>query len=137
MTIKKTEHEENVRKIIRCAFDVYNELHGGLMESVYESALIYELTLKGFLVEHQSELPIYYKGIRLDRVLKTDVVVNKDIILKLKATDTIEPMHRKQLFTYLSLSHKPIGIILNFTNNGKVVFERYWYDTETNRCHAF
>ena len=134
---KQKELEESVRTIIRCAFNAYNELHGGLMESVYESALVYELRAKGFQIDCQSELPIYYKGVKLDRVLKTDMVVDKNIILELKATDAIEPSHRKQLFTYLSLSHKPIGILLNFTNHGRVVFEKYWYDTEDNRCHAF
>ena len=131
------EREETIRRIIGCAFDVYNVMHSGLLETVYESALVYELRTAGFEVEQQKELPILYKGISLNKNLRMDVVVDDRIILELKATDAIEPSHRKQLFTYLALTRKPIGIILNFTNNGKVIFEKYWYDAENNRCRAF
>lgn len=136
MSIGKDDRD-TIRDIIGCAFEVYNELHGGLMESVYEAALAYELRACGLAVAQQQELPIWYKGVNIQRNLRMDLVVNKTIIVELKAIDQIEPLHRKQLFTYLSLTRMPIGLLLNFSNSGKMVFERYSYDPETNRCHAF
>lgn len=107
------------------------------MESIYESAMIFELLQKKFIVERQKEIAIHYKGVLLSNMLRMDMVVNNNIVLELKATDSIEASHRKQLFTYLSLTHMPIGLLINFNNNGNVVFEKYWYDADTNRCHAF
>ncbi|MDD2601638.1 MAG: GxxExxY protein [Prevotella sp.] len=128
--------KEDIQGIIHCAFEVYNELHGGLLESVYEEAFTIELHSQGYHVEQQKELSVWYKGFKLDKSFRMDIVVNDYIIIEFKAIDEITPEHRKQPFNYMRLSRMSIGLPLNFSNNGKVIFEKYWFDADSNRCHA-
>jgi len=126
-----------IYQIIQCAFSVYNELHGGLLESAYQAAFIFELKQKNIQVEEQKELPIWYKGVVLDKKYRLDVVVNHDIIVELKAVCELLPEHRMQLFNYLRLTHSKIGILINFSLNNGVKFEKYYYNEELNICKAF
>jgi GxxExxY protein len=126
-----------IYQIIHSAFNVYNELHGGLLESVYESALVYELQLNNISVDQQKELPVWYKGIILDKKYRMDIVVDNVIIIELKAVAEILPEHRMQLFNYLRLTHIPMGILINFSLDDGVKFEKYKYEVEQNTCHAF
>lgn len=101
-------------KIIGAAIEVHKTLGPGLLESAYEQCLCHELSLRGISFERQKELPVVYKGLKLDCGYRLDVVVEDAIILELKSCDNIEPIHKAQLLTYLKLSGKSLGLLLNF-----------------------
>ena len=130
-------YRASIRHIIGDAFEVYNEYRGGLLESAYEAALCYLLKKDGFVVEEQKDLPLWFKGVRLQKTYRMDIVLNGKIILELKATEATQKEHRLQLFSYLRLTHFPIGILLNFTLDKGLHFEKYYYDEASNRCIAF
>jgi len=98
-------------------FDVYNELGPGLMESVYEKALIIELLNRGLQVENQVPIEVRYKGCDLGLQYRVDVLVNKQVIIELKSVEILLPVHYKQLITYLKLAQKPLGFLINFNTN--------------------
>ena len=100
--------------IIGAAIEVHKTLGPGLLESAYEQCLCHELKLRGLPFERQKELPVIYKGIRLDCGYRLDIVVEETIILELKSCEKIEPIHKAQLLTYLKLSGISLGLILNF-----------------------
>lgn len=131
------EYRADVRRIIGHAFSVYNEYRGGLLESAYEAALCYLLKRDGFQVEEQKNLPLWFKGVELDKTYRLDIVVNNKIILELKACAENKSEFRLQLFNYLRLTHLPIGLLINFTNEHGVHFEKYYYDEASNKCVAF
>ena len=95
-------------------FDVYNALGPGLLESVYEEALCYELTQRGLTVERQKQVPIVYKGNVLKTDLRLDILVNDQIIIELKSVEDIQPVFFKQTKTYLKLMNKHLGLLVNF-----------------------
>ena len=95
-------------------FDVYNELGPGLMENVYEKALIIELLNRGLQVENQVPIEVLYKGFDLGLQYRLDVLVNKQVIIELKSVEILLPVHHKQLITYLKLARKPLGFLINF-----------------------
>lgn len=95
-------------------FDVYNELGPGLLESVYEEALCFELQQKGLKVERQKQVPIIYKGAALNIDLRLDLIVEDHIIIELKSVEEIRPVFFKQLKTYLKLMGKNLGLLVNF-----------------------
>lgn len=100
--------------IIGAAIEVHKTLGPGLLESAYEQCLCHELKLRGLPFERQKELPVIYKGIRLDCGYRLDIVVEETVILELKSCEKIEPIHKAQLLTYLKLSGISLGLILNF-----------------------
>ena len=107
-------------------FDVYNELGPGLLESVYEEALAFELQERGLEVVRQMEVPILYKGNELKTPLRLDLLVNGRVIVELKSVEDMRPVFTKQLLTYLKLLDKHIGILVNFnTNNLRDSIKRY------------
>ena len=95
-------------------FDVYNELGPGLMENVYEKALIIELLNRGLQVENQVPIEVRYKGSDLGLQYRLDLLVNKQVIIELKSVEILLPVHYKQLITYLKLAQKPLGFLINF-----------------------
>ena len=101
-------------KIIGAAIEVHKTLGPGLLESAYEECLCHELDLRGLSYERQKPLPVFYKGKKLDCGYRLDIVVNEGIILELKSCESIEPIHKAQLLTYLKLSGLKLGLILNF-----------------------
>ena len=101
-------------------FEVYRELGPGLLESVYEAALAYELTESGFEVDTQLGLPVNYKSKKLDLGFRLDILVNDKIIIEIKSVENLHSVHKKQLLTYLKLSKKKLGILVNF-NVSKIV----------------
>ena len=101
-------------KIIGAAIEVHKALGPGLLESVYEECLCHELSLRGFSFDRQKLLPVAYKGKQLDCGYRLDVVVEKSIIVELKSCESIEPIHKAQLLTYLKLSGLQLGLLLNF-----------------------
>jgi len=98
-------------------FDVYNELGPGLLESVYEAALAFELNHRGLKVKSQLGLPVNYKGTQLDIGFRLDLLVEDSVIVEIKSVETLMPVHKKQLLTYLKLANKPLGILINFNSN--------------------
>ena len=107
-------------------FDVYNELGPGLLESVYEEALAFELQERGLEVFRQMEVPILYKGNELKTPLRLDLMVNDRVIIELKSVEDMKPVFTKQLLTYLKLLDKHIGILVNFnTSNLRDSIKRY------------
>ena len=103
--------------IISCAYEVHKVLGPGLLESVYQKALIHELKLKGFKVESEIKVDIDYKGINIGNDLRLDILVNESIVLELKSVETILPVHKKQLLTYLKLLNLQLGLLINFNTN--------------------
>ena len=95
-------------------YDVYKELGPGLLESVYEEALCYELEQRGLKVERQLEVPIRYKGNELKTALRLDVLVEDKVIVELKSVEEMKPVFAKQLLTYLRLMDKKVGLLVNF-----------------------
>jgi len=98
-------------------WDVYNALGPGLLESVYEEALCYELTLRGLKVERQKLVPITYKGMMIKTDLRLDLVVEDSIIIELKSVEELKPVFFKQTKTYLKLTNKHLGLLVNFGEN--------------------
>jgi len=100
--------------IIGAAIEVHRHLGPGLLESAYEECLCYELSQLGLRFVRQVHLPVGYKGIKLDCGYKMDLVVEDSVILELKTVDHLLPIHSAQLLTYLKLSGKKVGLLLNF-----------------------
>ena len=98
-------------------FDVYNELEPGLLESVYEEALAFELKERGLIVAKQVEVPVIYKGNELKTPLRLDLLVNDQVIVELKSVEEMKPVFAKQLLTYLKLMDKRVGLLVNFNTN--------------------
>jgi len=99
---------------IGAAIEVHRELGPGLLESVYEECLCRELELRRIFYERQVQLPIFYKGDKIDSGLRLDIVIEKQLILELKACESILPIHEAQILTYLKLSKIDIGLLINF-----------------------
>lgn len=109
-----TENELS-HSIIESAIEVHKVLGGpGLLESVYEESLVWELQQKGFKISRQVEVPISYKGNSLASPLRLDLLVNNQIILEVKATTNNNPVYAAQLLTYLRLLDMKLGLVLNF-----------------------
>ena len=100
--------------IIDAAMKVHSALGPGLLESAYEACLKYELSKRNLVVESQVILPVFYDGIRIDAGYRIDLLVENEIILELKAVEKIIPIHEAQLLSYLKLSNKQVGLLLNF-----------------------
>jgi GxxExxY protein len=100
--------------IIGAAIEVHRVLGPGLMESAYEECLCHELNLRNIAFERQVPLPVCYKNIRLDCGYKMDIVCEGKVILELKAVEKLLPIHEAQIITYLKLSGKPVGFLINF-----------------------
>lgn len=103
--------------IIGCAYEVHRILGPGLLESVYQKALVQELKLRGFKVKSEVDIEINYKGINVGSDLRLDIIVNDTIIVELKSVETILPIHKKQLLTYLRLTNLQLGLLINFNAN--------------------
>src|SRR5262245_53762111 len=101
-------------QIIGAAIEIHKELGPGLLESTYEACLVFELMQRGLKVEKQMELPVVYKGIQIDCGYRLDVVVEDLVILELKAVEKLERVHEAQVMSYLKLSGKHIGLLINF-----------------------
>lgn len=99
---------------IGCAIEVHRVLGPGLLESTYDRCLAHELALAGLRHKTQHPLPVEYKGVHLDCGYRIDVLVEDSLIVELKAVEDLEPIHEAQLLTYLRLSGKHVGLLINF-----------------------
>jgi GxxExxY protein len=109
----KRQADELSREIIGAAIEVHRHLGPGLLESAYEACLCRELTLRGIPFERQLALPIEYKGALLESAYRIDLLVG-GVIVELKAVEKIEPVHHAQLLTYLRLTDRWLGLLINF-----------------------
>ena len=101
-------------RLLKCLYDVHNELGPGLLESIYEEATAKELMAQGFHVERQVPVPVFYKGERLKNDLRLDLIVDDRIILEIKSVTEYRKLFEKQLYTYLVLKNCEIGYVVNF-----------------------
>lgn len=107
--------DDELSFLIRGAiFEVHNNLGPGLLEEVYEEALVYELKQKGLDVKTQISVPVFYKGVRLSKNYRLDVLVNEQIIVELKSVEELNKIHYKQLLSYLRLANLRVGLLVNF-----------------------
>ena len=126
------KYKDLVYSIIGSAMIVHRELNWGLLEPLYNEALYIELLEKGINCESEKLLPCYYKGRKLDKFYKMDLVV-EDVIVELKSVKELLPAHRAQLFNYLRLTKMPVGLLVNF-GQPSLQGERYAFIEETNEC---
>ena len=103
--------------IIGAIYNVYNNLGPGLLESVYESALTYELTKKGLRVDRQVEVPILYENIKIESNLRLDMLVEDLVIVELKSVLEMKDVFYLQIDTYLKLTGKHLGLLVNFNTD--------------------
>jgi len=110
--------ENDITYIVRGGiFKVYNTLGPGLLESVYEAALKYELINEGLHVKSQVEVPVMYNDIKLELGFRLDLLVNDKVIIEIKSVEDLAPVHHKQLLTYLKLTDKRLGLLVNFNSD--------------------
>ena len=113
------KHEEDTRDprtspILGAALEVHRHLGPGLLESAYEECLCHELCLRELRFQRQVDLPVDYKGLKLNCGYKIDLLVQGEVVLELKAVEKLLPIHQAQLLTYLKLAKKRIGLLINF-----------------------
>lgn len=101
-------------KIIGVSMNVHQALGPGLLESAYEACMFFDLSQNGLMVEQQKPLPIIYRKVKLDCGYRLDLVIEKSVIVELKAVEKIMPIHKAQLLSYLKLSDCKIGLLINF-----------------------
>ena len=101
-------------QVIGCAIEVHRTLGPGLLESVYEKCLVYELAQKGLTVETQKELPVCYKDVRIDCGFRMDLLVEKIVLVEIKAVERVTAVHEAQVLTYMKLAGVKVGLLINF-----------------------
>lgn len=102
------------KQIVNAAYTIHTNLGPGLLESVYETTLSHELEKRGIKVLRQQALPVVYETIHMDIGFRADLIVGDKIIVEIKSIEAISPVHRKQLLTYLRLTNKRLGLLINF-----------------------
>ena len=101
-------------EVVGAAIKVHKALGPGLLESVYEKCLKYELEKSGYRVRQQVEVPVYYDQLEMDTSLRLDLLINDTVVVELKAVEHVLPVHEAQLLTYMKLLEKPQGLLINF-----------------------
>jgi GxxExxY protein len=102
------------RQIVDAAYRIHTTLGPGLLESVYVLTLAWELEQRGLRVVRQSEVPVVYQGTRIEAGFRADLIVDDQVIVEVKSVETLAPVHKKQLLTYLRLANKRLGLLINF-----------------------
>ena len=106
--------EETTGRIIDAAMKVHTALGPGLLESAYEACLLFELHRRGLKATQQVELPVIYEGVKIDVGYRIDLLVEDAVIVELKSVEKVLPIHHAQLISYLKLSGKRVGLLINF-----------------------
>lgn len=117
MRDKKVWADDGSKSILDAVYAVYSELGPGMLETVYERALMMELASRGIKAVNQVPIRAFYKGVDMDMDFRLDILVNDSIVLELKSVEQLHPVHEKQLLTYLKLSHKQLGLLINFNES--------------------
>ena len=102
------------KQIVNASYAIHQKLGPGLLESVYEVVLTHELIKRGLHVERQKAISIQYDNITFDHAFYADIIVENAVIIELKSIETVKPLHKKQLLTYLKLTGKRLGLLINF-----------------------
>ncbi len=127
------QYKSIVYNTIGAAMEVHSELKWGLLEPVYNEAMHLELMERGIAHEVLKSLPCYYKHHKMQKHYQMDIVVENDVIVELKSAAKLIPAHRAQLFNYMRITRKPIGLLINF-GQSRLQGERYGLDQTTNEC---
>ena len=117
MCEQKVWADDGTKPILDSIFEVYKNLGPGLLESVYEKALMMELASRGMTVKNQVPVRAYYKGIDLQMDFRLDILVNDTVVIELKSVEQLLPVHEKQLLTYLKLADKQLGLLVNLNES--------------------
>lgn len=110
-------HEQITERIIGAAIEVHRALGPGLLESAYEACLCHQMSAAGIAFQRQIELPIEFNGLRVESGYRLDLLVEEQVIVELKSIESLLPIHDAQLLTYLKLSRKRVGLLINFNVN--------------------
>jgi GxxExxY protein len=110
-----TENEIS-KVIVDCCYKIHTTLGPGLLESVYEEILVYELIKRALNIKRQHGIPVIYENIKLDIGFRSDIIVEDKVIIEIKSVETVAPVHQKQLLTYLRLTGLKLGLLVNFNN---------------------
>ncbi len=110
----KISKEYWASKVVNAAFEVHKNMGPGLLESVYEICMLKEFEIQNIPVTSQVQVPIIYKGEKLDKDYRIDLLVGDEILVELKAIEYVLPVHHAQLLSYLKLSNKQLGFLINF-----------------------
>jgi GxxExxY protein len=118
---ESTEGAENASRllteqIIGAAIEVHRVLGPGLLESAYEQCLAHELAARGLSFRRQVDVPVTYKGLRLDAGFRADFIVDDSVVVEIKAVESLMPVHTAQVVTYLRLTGKHVGLLINFNS---------------------
>jgi GxxExxY protein len=108
-----TENEV-AKQIVDAAYRVHTTLGPGLLESVYESVLAYELEHRGLLTTRQQPVPLVYHGVHIEVGFRADLIVEDLVIVEIKSVEVVAPVHKKQLLSHLRLANKRLGLLINF-----------------------
>ncbi len=125
-----------IDRIYQLSNRVIEFYHSNLQESAYHAALEWELTNSGFSVLSEQSFVLWYRGVKLNKFYKIDLVVDGNLILELKAKEELTSEHRIQLFNYMRLVNIKWGLLINFGPEG-IDLERYYYNQKTNKCILF
>ena len=104
-------------EIVDAAYKIHTRLGAGLLESVYEAVMAYELKKRELRFERQKPIPVVYEGVNLGEGFRADFIVENLVIIELKSVEIVTPVHKKQLLTYLSLTNKHLGLLINFNTD--------------------
>jgi GxxExxY protein len=112
----RSQLHENViaKEVVDAAFAIHTKLGPGLLESVYESILAYELRKRGFQVERQLPIPVIWDEVQFDEGYRLDLLVEGKVLVEIKSVEAVAPVHKKQVLTYLRLMDKRLGLLVNF-----------------------
>ena len=104
-------------EIVDAAYQIHTRLGAGLLESVYEAVMAYELKKRGLRFERQKPIPVVYEGVNLGEGFRADFIVENLVIIELKSVEIVTSVHKKQLLTYLRLTNKHLGLLINFNTD--------------------
>lgn len=110
----KERYNRLSKELLDASLAVHREMGPGLLESVYELCLLKELKIRGIFAEHQVPVPLFYKGEDLNKDFRIDILIEKELVVELKSVDYILPVHEAQIISYLKLTDKKLGFLINF-----------------------
>ena len=105
---------EIAREIVDVAYKIHKRLGPGLLESVYESVMAYELRKRGLRVDPQQGLPVIYDNLRMDVGFRSDLIIESKVIVEIKSIEAVAPVHKKTVLTYLRVADMRLGLLVNF-----------------------
>ena len=121
-------------QILDCCINIHTALGPGLLESVYQNCLAYELEKKGISCQKEVILPVKYEDLIFESGFRADLIIEDKVIIEIKAVEKVQPVHRAQILTYLKLTNMPLGLLINF-NNTKIIngFQRFANGNEAEK----